>query len=291
MKHYLEALAFFAVAIALHIAVLARGPEEGGEAGGIGGEAFVTLAGTTNQIEQVLADWTKAPDHHVEIEQDLTPPVPEVPDTPTPPAFEAEIAPRAAVQIAALTPMEKPSLPEIDTAPAVRPEPKPEPKPDPKTVEETPPPPAPPKAVEKKPEPEKKKTQKKKADKTTKASVAGQKAAGSGGTSNAGNAGKTTAIGKGQEQKLRAIWGSKVRSRIERSKRAPRGMRQKGIVGVRLTLSPSGHLQSVRVSKSSGVADYDQAAVAAVKRAGRFAKAPKKLTKASYGFTFRLTFN
>lgn len=68
-----------------------------------------------------------------------------------------------------------------------------------------------------------------------------------------------------------------VRTQIEQHKDYPafaRQLRQQGTVTVRLTIAPDGKLRSVEILSSSGHASLDKAALAAVRKAGRFA-APK----------------
>jgi len=52
-----------------------------------------------------------------------------------------------------------------------------------------------------------------------------------------------------------------------------------------------GGLAGIRVSRSSGNATLDQAAVAAARRAGSFPAAPNGLTDARYSFAIPITFN
>ena len=78
--------------------------------------------------------------------------------------------------------------------------------------------------------------------------------------------------------------------RESRNKRLPKGVKGKGTTHLRIRVSPTGQLVSAQITKSSGVAAFDQAALSAVKRSGRFAKAPKGLTKASYSFRFSIKF-
>ncbi len=108
---------------------------------------------------------------------------------------------------------------------------------------------------------------------------AAQSAAGTGGGSQAGAAGasQTSSASAGQKAKLKTIWGSKIRARIERRKRYPKGANGNASVVVRLTIARDGTLLSYKIAKSSGIATFDQAAIRAVTRAGRFPAAPKKL--------------
>lgn len=82
-------------------------------------------------------------------------------------------------------------------------------------------------------------------------------------------------------------WGAGITRALRRAHRPPRGSAA-GTVALRIAISPSGHVQGVAVTASSGHAALDQAALAAVQRA-RFPRAPKSLTKAVYQFSQRLT--
>ncbi len=101
-------------------------------------------------------------------------------------------------------------------------------------------------------------------------------AKGSGGGAAKGNNKKsqTATLSKSQKQSLMAQWGSQIRSRIAR--RAPRGV-GRGTALVTITVSGNGSLLGVRLAKSSGNAKLDKLAVGAVRNAGRFPAAPRKL--------------
>ena len=121
-----------------------------------------------------------------------------------------------------------------------------------------------------------------------------QRAAGSGGSSQAGNAGTNrVAAGGGQQQaKLQAVWGAQIRSRIERRKRFPGAMRgRSGRVVVRLTVGRDGTILGASVARSSGQPAFDQAAIQAVQRAGRVPAAPDGLGAASYSFNLPMDFS
>ena len=118
---------------------------------------------------------------------------------------------------------------------------------------------------------------------------AAQTAAGAGGTNQAGSSqARTATISQGQLNNLKAVWGSKIRAKIERSKRYPRGESASGKVSLKINVSRAGQLLGVSVRRSSGNAKLDAAAVDSVKRARRFPKAPRELTNASYAFTLTM---
>ncbi len=62
MRKIAEAALFRTLAIGLHVFVLTDWPESGAEAAGMGGQSLVTLAGSTEQIETMVAEWTRPPE-------------------------------------------------------------------------------------------------------------------------------------------------------------------------------------------------------------------------------------
>jgi protein TonB len=328
MRQLLETGVFLGLAIAFHLAFGWKGPEAGGDKGGAAGTEYVSLAGAPPQIETVLEEWTRPPDIQAAIveQPDLTE-IAEI-EAPAAPPLEADVSPRAAVQIAALAPSERPKPPDMQAVqtplappPALEPvvpemapptpvkpvdmpkpdtqqpvvastqaPPPPQPLPDSTlpTPEPSPPAPETPKA-DPKPKPKKEAVRAETAQKASPGALE-QKAAGSNGGQQAGSNGKTKAVGEGQVKKHMAVWQSKIQSRIERNKRAPRGKKATGKVRLKIRVAPSGQILAVSVARSSGHASLDQAAVQAVKRSKRFAKAHKSLSKASYGFAFNVVF-
>lgn len=266
----LEPLVFVALALALHWLFFMQMPERGSQASGAGGDEFVTLIGATEQIETMVADWKRppevetAPDQQVQAPVEFEPP-PAVTDLVALPELKQpeDLAPPAPDQMMA-TP-EPPPPPPPEPEPEVQPEPEPEPKP-----------------------------QAKPAEKAQKASQgqAEQRAAGAGGGAQAGAGNKSVSTGasKQQEASLLQVWGAKVRARIERAKRYPTGRPQDLKVGVALRVSTGGQLMGASVYRSSGNPAFDQAAVQAVQRAGRFPKAPKGLGDPSYQFKVMISF-
>lgn len=280
MRKPAEILLFGAMAVGLHILLMAEWPEQGAEAGGVGGAALVSLAGATPQIETMVAAWTRPPAPAQQIETEH--PEPQFPGE-TAPMTSVRIAdaPNAAIKLAAMQPpgIETPSAPEISTAP-------PPPAPPQRTEAEPPAPSATPvPTLRPRAKPAKKKQ-------SASAGVAPQKSAGSGGSANAGNRGSaaTSTLSKGQEAKLIAVWGARIRSHIERKKRQPSGTRAKGEVVLKLSVDRDGRLHAVSVRRSSGDARLDAAAVAAVQRAGRFPPAPKDLPGTVFGFSLGINF-
>lgn len=176
--------------------------------------------------------------------------------------------------VASLRPMTRPeqAAPQVAAAPPppAKPEPAPEPKPEARP-----------------------------ADRTQQAQTGGaggvtQRAAGSGGSAQAGNAGNAQVrTGNAQQEaRLQAVWGAKIRARIERRKRFPNGMRgQTGRVVMRITVSRDGAILGAAIARSSGQPAFDQAAVQAVQRAGRLPAAPQGLSQPSYTFNLPMDFS
>lgn len=290
MKRIAELLVFVALAVGAHLVFAMRFEgDEGSESGGQGGEAMVTVMASSSQIETMVARWERPP----EVTEVETPP-----DTPEPtpvdraPKLAARLPDLAPSQSAAIALPSAPEattpLPEIDlTVPEPEPEPEPvaEPEPEPVPVPKVRPPMRP------EPEPEPKQAEiAEKAQKEVQGREA-QRSAGTGGSTQAGNssAGKVKTDGSGKSDRLQVVWGSQIRTRIERAKRAPRGA-PKGVVLLQVSVSPDGQVVGVRVRKSSGDAGLDQAALAAVSRAGRMPRAPKELTGTSYKFNLSMDF-
>ena len=118
-----------------------------------------------------------------------------------------------------------------------------------------------------------------------------QRAAGSGGGREAGQSGGAqTATSDPGEAKLRTVWGSKIRARIERNKRGPSGGKSTARVFVQFTVARDGRLLDYRITKSSGIAAYDQAALDAITRSGKFPKAPRKLQASQIRLSLPISF-
>ncbi|OED49863.1 energy transducer TonB [Rhodobacteraceae bacterium (ex Bugula neritina AB1)] len=266
MKRAAEFTVFAGLAGLVHVALFASVPESGALSSGSGGEALVSIQPASAEVARMAEAWQRPP----ETPQTATLPTEPLPQAQAPalPQIELAQAPRAAL----LAPLSQPAAiqpVQADTAPPPpRPEPKPEPqaKPRPKPVAQT------------KPQPQQQTPAKANSDRNA-AGQAGQRAAGSGGGAEAGQAGgaQTATTDPGREATLRAVWGNKIRARIERRKRYPSGLRGQARVVLRLTVARDGRLLNHRIAKSSGIAAFDQAALAAVARAGKFPPAPKKL--------------
>lgn len=93
-----------------------------------------------------------------------------------------------------------------------------------------------------------------------------------------------------QAQALQADWGARILRKVHRNLRHPGGTVGEGTARVELTVNRAGQLKGLRLIRTSGIAAFDQAALAAVQRAGRFPAAPDGLSEASYAFTVSLSF-
>lgn len=88
-----------------------------------------------------------------------------------------------------------------------------------------------------------------------------------------------------------SAWGGGIRAAIERKKRYPSAARgAKGKVVLQISVARSGALRSVAVTRSSGNAVLDQAALSAVQSIGQFKPAPNSLTQNSYSFSLQINF-
>lgn len=88
-------------------------------------------------------------------------------------------------------------------------------------------------------------------------------------------------------QSLMARWGGQIMARIERAR--PR-VHASGQVVLALQVARSGELSGLSVARSSGDPALDEAALSAVRRAGRFPAAPDGLTDATYAFSLPIRF-
>ena len=300
MSRGIEIAFFAALALIIHVILFGLRPTEGVEAGGVGGDAIVSIEAATPAITEMVEKWER-PIPQIPQPTDA-PDLPEPAETSQAPSLALSEAPRADLKIAALPALEpdevnldiQPPPPPVEAQPKVEqaltqePDPLPDP-PEPEPSELAPqssPKPAerPEQRVEKKPEPQP--AAARKAEQAS-AGRAAQKAAGTGGSAQAGNSGsaQTATASAGKQAEIEAIWGAKIRSRIERAKRYPRGERDSGKVSLRISIGSSGRLLGVNVVRSSGNPKLDHAALAAVQRAGRFPPAPKELVADSFTFS------
>lgn len=314
MRTYVELPVFLALAAGLHIAVFLPGQLEGVTSGGVGGDALLSIRASSASVAAMVRQWDEVPEVTPELDVAETPPPDVVPDLSELEPVEA-LSLKARLDDAPPLPMirreepvpmveapPKPPMPAlVPEATAVERSPRPQPRPELVTPPETPPPPTRPEPPRPTPAPEAPtrpeptetappppapvpdppaETHRNAAPSVA---VAPSRAAGQGGGAAAGRSGsaEVATLSQRQRQSLLQTWGAKIRARIAR--RAPRGV-GKGQALVRITVSGSGQLLGVSLLKSSGNPALDKAALQAVRKAGRFPKAPTKLGIPKHSF-------
>lgn len=278
MRVLAEYAAFLVLSVGAHVLVLSQPGGVGGGPGGEAGEARLTLAAMPGDMAEMVAAWSAPPEAQATPVAMVPPAVPDVETRPQ----AVDMKPLTQVAPTGLPVPQAPrSTPQADTAPPPQPVmPEPEEIALKQEVTETvgsvarpvehtePKPAAPP------PRP-------------------AQKAKGQGSAPQAGQAqvkqAKPAAPGASQTRSLMAQWGGRIHASIERNKRFPRGTRASGRVGLRITLSHDGRLQAVSVTRSSGHAALDRAALEAVRRT-RFPAAPKGLAAGHHRFNLPVSF-
>ncbi|KAB7615855.1 energy transducer TonB [Amylibacter sp. SFDW26] len=274
MKRYAEIAIFGSIAVGIHIAGFYTIPAKGVQSGGAGGEDAVSILGANQQIERMVQKWEEPPELAETLDiKPITQPTPD-----QAPAIAAPSSQTAAVLLPNLIALTAPNVDEpvkIQTETA-----KPIPKPKPKDVEKP-----------------KQSVKKKLAPKAEKAQVASsrQKEQKSAGLDNGAFAGKgqsnvTTGVSKKQIADMKQVWGAKIRRRIERSKKYPRGTRKNGKAMVKLTVGRAGNIIAYSLKKSSGTNALDTAALQAISNTHKFPSAPKGLSNKSYVFTVPIVF-
>ena len=272
LPRLVEPAAFVLLAGGLHLGVWAVW--SAGAGGGVDGaqavQGAVTLSlAASPELTRQIAAWDRSPD---------------APTAAPAMAMPQPVAPPA--EVALQTPE-----PRADGTPALpvlnQPQPDPEPAP---TLAATATPPAEP-VPEPEPEPETEPP-------AASPSPAAQHAAPEAPAAAAAPAPKATpearaSLGEGQRRQLMADWAGRIRTRIDRVRtypKAARAARLQGTVTLRLDVGADGRLVAVGITESSGHAVLDEAALAAVRRAGRLPAAPKGLTGARHGFILPLVF-
>ncbi len=275
MRTWLEAIVFTTVAVAILIVGFGLRPQEGGESGGQGGDALISLSYVPPTVAELVETWEAPRETPQQLVTEIATPDVTAVKTPPLPQFELAQAPTAAAQIQLFQPQKQEEVVVDTDAP---PEPEPQPKPKPNTVAKPKP--------KSQPKPKKAVVAKQTSD-----GRAEQKSAGSGGRSEAGAGRKAAATtSPGQIQKLESVWGAKVRGAVVRRKRTPRGAKGSGTVLIYFKVSRDGALLAHRIRRSSGNPLFDKAAIKAVTSVKRFPRAPKKLPRKSGEFLVPLQF-
>ncbi|MFT7594708.1 MAG: protein TonB [Paracoccaceae bacterium] len=318
-----EALLFLPLAAGLHMGVWAVAPSSmGASATGGPGQAQVTLAAASAQHTALANAWQTPP--QTVLKTALRPEQPDAsttqapPQRPSPPQAGPALAPAPALPaiLPAAFPRTAPQpptnpTPAITNSPA-QPQPSAAPtppapqtktdrdvqtprplrpnlvRPDTQALIDTTPAAAP-AAVPPAPKPAAKP-----ATKPKPAPTPPQRASGGGKakTPQSGRSGKdaTQSTNAATRNALRANWGAKIQGKVLRRLIYPRKATGSGVARIALTIDRGGRLTGLRLAKSSGVTAFDQAALSAVRRAGRFPKAPGALTDPTYTFSMSLTF-
>lgn len=290
MKRVIEFAVFVALAVGVHLAVASYAPSRDGvQSAGNEGAAVVSLKAATATVADMVEQWETPPDVPDAPAEPIAPqsamPAPQMPQVPQ---VQAEASPfTEALKASGLAVPQPESLPDQTGMIAPPPPPPPVPK-----VSETRQEPADtrPKSRPKPPAPRKAQAK----PKPTSRASAAQKASGQGGGADAGVARQQRAatLSASQLQSLTAQWGAQVRRQIERRKRYPRGARgASGTVRVLITVGRDGSLRGVSLAGSSGHSTLDEAALRAVRAAGRFPNAPRELSKPTYTFTLGMKFS
>jgi protein TonB len=266
MNRALQGGLALALALGAHVAAFAAMPKGSAEsipeAAGEGGAALISLAPAPADLADLIKAWESPP-----------------PVEPAPEALPDPVADAAPVLESV------PDLPMPDAPAAVA-----LPVPDPAPKADTPPEKPVVKAEAPAPKPKVAKAEKPKAEQPKDPAPPAQKAKGKGKGQTAGEGEQQTAgaLSAGQVKSLTADWGAKIAARIERAKRYPSQAKgATGRVGLALTVAADGQLRGVKVRKSSGNPVLDAAAIATVKAASPFAKAPKGVPETRMSVTLR----
>ena len=327
MGRFIEVIVFSFMALLLHMVGFYSVPAKGVQAGGVGGENAVSIIAASQQVETMVEAWDLPPvvgnatNQPIGLSTSVHVPTLSAPNSTVaivnipsmePSELSAPEAP-AALDTSSTKPPEKleiKKLPELKKSlevPVLKIE---------NVSKETPSEPQKP-VEEKHPKLEelivrkptkdnirpplrqstkssapKKDVQRARINQRSSAGSDGQVSAGKGKSAFAGtgNAKVSTGASAKQLASIKAVWGARIRRRIERVKKYPRGVRKNGRAVVILVVSRSGNLMNYRLGRSSGNGKLDAAALQAVNKSGRLPAAPKELKGASYKFTVLIVF-
>ncbi len=311
MMRLAEAAVFLSLAAGLHLGVWAVAPRMGGLTGtGDADSNQLALRAAAPAHAELARAWEAAPSLSAALDAPPPPVATPAPSRPTPqrPGPALPPTPNLAPVLPAAMPV---AAPEPDRAPAMPPPASPA-QPEPGAAPESPPrmarPDAPARAqaapqrpvealadaaatqttppVRPRARPERAATP------TAKAKPPSEPQSGASASRQAGRQGKDSAHSaeSGASAALQAGWGAKIQSRVHRQMIYPRGATGSGSASVILTVDRNGKLAALRLTRSSGTPAFDEAALRAVRKAGRFPAAPDGLTRASYSFTLSLAF-
>jgi protein TonB len=256
---WIEAGVFVTFALGVHagLAVAMCAMPDGMEAAGASGDTLISVEAADAAMTEMVERWEAPPETAEVVEVQDVPDLPQMPDIARPAIGDGPQLPRSA-SVPPQVLADADPLP--DTTPPEPPKPDPEPEPA-RPVQST--------------------------------ARAGQIAQGAGGGVAAGQRTQSDAATLSAEgAALEARWGAQVRARVERAKRAPRSAR--GVTGrvvLVLSVARDGRLAGVSVRTSSGHAALDDAALRAVRAAGRFPAAPAGLSQPTYNFSLPISFS
>jgi len=276
MTRAAEALLCVALSLGAHVALMGITPRLGGvEAQGDAGTQLVSMAASTAALKTLVEQWDGfAPPESL---TEIAPPASPTEALDVPQSANASPMPFEAPPMA-MTNLSRPEPQSLDVVPPEAPKPPDPPAPLPPDV---------PKSTPAKPVP----SQPVKRPSATQSEA--QKAAGSGGQTARGTRGASqeATLDAGQIKHDLSAWGGGIRAAIERKKRYPSAAHgAKGKVVLQISVARSGALRSVAVTRSSGNAVLDQAALSAVQSIGQFKPAPNSLTQNSYSFSLQINF-
>lgn len=265
MRRAAEIIAFLGLSAAVHAGVMAGfGDTIGGpQAQGQAGADRITLAAAPESMAALARRWTEPPQAATSPTALQTPQMMAQPAFPRlEPAVQGLSLPRAPELARPEAPPLAPSM--TDTAPP--------PPPDTALAQSPRPTPRPETAPASTPQP---------------ARIAQGQGVGASSGSAPAPAPSTPALSQAQRQNLMAEWGGQIMARIERAR--PR-VNASGQVTLSLQIGRDGTLGALGVARSSGNQALDDAALAAVRRAGRFPAAPEGLGDDSYSFNLPIRF-
>lgn len=271
--HLREIAVFGSLALGVHIAAwsVTSGTSGATSAGRDGADEVTLIAATASQAAMV-STWQRAPEATTQPPPELATPTLDAPTLPKP---AAQSNPSPGLRLPESTPTlsapQRALTPDIDTEAAAPPvrmaaSKRPKPRPDKREVFA--------------PSPTETRQQPRKV------------AQGSGSSQQAGqdNASDLQSANAARANALRAQWGASIYAKIRRNMQYPRGLNDDGTARLALRVASNGRLQDLRLTRSSGNAAIDRAALRAVSRAGRFNKAPQGLSGSSHDFSLSLTF-
>lgn len=271
----LEAVVFLSLAAAVHVGFWSLGTgSDGATSAGGAGQQQVTIAAATQAQTELVERWSRPPE--TASEMTALPQMPAVADAQAPNLPQAGPQPPVLERtIALMKPASANSLPSVDL---------------------TSPPAAVPTEKEAKPKRPKLRPanlEQKRLKKLREMARQKQTAKGTSQQSQQGNNGRSDVNSQtaATTNALRAQWGSAIYAQVRRHMHFPRGVTEGGTAKLALRIASNGKLSDLRLTRSSGNADLDRAALRAVSRAGRFENAPKGLPGDSHAFSLSLTFS